>query len=129
MSIDLNHVHPRHDAINLRLEEWARYCRVKPAVWCCQPMFRLYRAPKQWESDLQIRIEINTIDASEIEKAVSILPPKHRTAIRWFYVFSHTPVGRVRREIGVTSEGLKGLIDDGRDMIKNRLKEKLIDRG
>ena len=128
MSIDFNHIPARHDAINLRLEEWARYVRVKPQAWSVQPMFRLYRAPKQWESDLQIRIEINTIDASEIEKAVSILPPKHRTAIRWFYVFSHTPVGRVRREIGVTSEGLKGLIDDGRTMLVNRLRERLIEK-
>ena len=129
MSIDLNHVHPRHDAINLRLEEWARYCRVKPAVWCCQPMFRLYRAPKQWESDLQIRIEINTLAAHEIERAVSFLPDKHRTAIRWAYVFSHIHDARIRAELGVTQEGLARLIHDGRDMLVNRLKQKMVDVG
>ena len=128
MSIDLNHVHPRHDAINLRLEEWARYCRVKPAVWCCQPMFRLYRAPKQWESDLDIRIEINTLAAHEIERAVSFLPDKHRTAIRWCYVFSHVPVGKVQRELGATREALAGLIHDGRTMLVNRLRERLIEK-
>ena len=128
MSIDLNHVHPKHDAINLRLEEWARYCRVKPAVWCCQPMFRLYRAPKQWESDLQIRIEINTLAAHEIERAVSFLPPAHRTAIRWCYVHSHIPVGKVQRELGATREALAGLIHDARTMLVNRLRERLIEK-
>ena len=128
MSIDLNHVHPKHDAINLRLEEWARYVRVKHAVWCCQPMFRLYRAPKQWESDLDIRIEINTLDAAEIERAVSFLPDKHRTAIRWCYVHSHVPVGKVQRELGATREALAGLIHDGRTMLVNRLRERLIEK-
>lgn len=129
MSIDLNHVHPRHDEIDARLNEWARWVKVRPATLGSMPMWRFYRAPKQWESDLELRIEINTIDASEIERAVSFLPAKHKTAIRWFYVFSHVPIGRVRRDVGVSNEGLKSLIDDGRDMLKNRLKEKMIDRG
>ena len=91
-------------------------------------MFRLYRAPKQWESDLQIRIEINTLAAHEIERAVSFLPDKHRTAIRWCYVHSHVPVGKVQRELGTTREALAGLIHDGRSMLVNRLRERLIEK-
>ena len=91
-------------------------------------MFRLYRAPKQWESDLQIRIEINTLAAHEIERAVSFLPPAHRTAIRWCYVFAHVPVGKVQRELGATREALAGLIHDGRTMLVNRLRERLIEK-
>ena len=128
MSIDLNHVHPLHDAIDARLTEWARWVRNKPAAWAMQPMFRLYRAPKQWESDLQIRIEINTLAAHEIERAVSFLPDKHRTAIRWAYVFAHVPVGKVQRELGATREALAGLIHDGRSMLVNRLRERLIEK-
>ena len=128
MSIDLNHVHPRHDAIDARLTEWARWVRNKPAAWAMQPMFRLYRAPKQWESDLQIRIEINTLAAHEIERAVSFLPPSHRTAIRWCYVFPGVPVGKVQRELGATREALAGLIHDARSMLVNRLRERLIEK-
>lgn len=128
MSIDLNHVHPRHDAIDRRLNEWSRWVRVKPMGWTTAPMFRLYRAPKQWESDLDIRIEINTLDAAEIERAVSFLPDKHRTAIRWAYVFSHIHDARIRAELGVTQEGLARLIHDGRDMLVNRLRERLIEK-
>ena len=128
MSIDLNHVHPRHDAIDRRLNEWSRWVRVKPMGWTTAPMFRLYRAPKQWESDLDIRIEINTLDAAEIERAVSFLPDKHRTAIRWAYVHSHIPVGKVQRELGATREALAGLIHDARTMLVNRLRERLIEK-
>ena len=128
MSIDLNHVHPRHDAIDRRLNEWSRWVRVKPMGWTTAPMFRLYRAPKQWESDLDIRIEINTLDAAEIERAVSFLPDKHRTAIRWAYVFSHIHDARIRAELGATQEGLARLIHDGRDMLVNRLMERLIEK-
>jgi hypothetical protein len=125
---DYNAIPARHDAVNLRLEEWARWVKVRPAAWCCQPMFRLYRAPKQWESDLQIRIEIDTLAAHEIERAISFLPPPHRTALRWSYVFSHVPVNAVRRELAVTREGLGQLINDARDMLVNRLRERLIEK-
>jgi hypothetical protein len=126
--IDLNYVHPRHDEIDRRLCEWRRYVQVNPQGWSVQPMWRFYRAPKQWESDLQIRIEINTLDAHEIERAVSFLPAAHRTAIRFFYVFPHIPVGKVQRELGATREALAGLIHDGRTMLVNRLRERLIEK-
>ena len=126
--IDLSHVRPRHDVINLRLEEWARWVKVKPQAWAMQPMFRLYKAPKQWESDAHITISINTLAAHEIERAVSMLPDKHRAAIRWAYVFAYIPINRVRRELGVTTEELAHLIDDARDMVINRLREKIVEK-
>ena len=96
--------------------------------WAVAPMFRLYKAPKQFESDLYVPIAINTLDASEMERAVSFLPDKHRTAIRWAYVHSHIPVGKVQRELGATREALAGLIHDGRSMLVNRLRERLIEK-
>ena len=128
MSIDLNHVHPRHDGIDRRLNEWSRWVRVRPVSWAVAPMFRLYKAPKQFESDLYVPIAINTLDASEIERAVSFLPPAHRTAIRWCYVFPGVPVGKVQRELGATREALAGLIHDGRTMLVNRLRDRLIEK-
>ena len=127
--IDLNHVPARHDAIDQRLIEWARYVRVTPKAWACQPMFRLYQSKaRQWEADPVIRVEINTLAAHEIERAVSILPPSHRTAIRWAYVFAFVPVGKVRRELGVTNDALAELIHDARCMLINRLKEKIVEK-
>ena len=126
---DYNAIPARHDAINLRLEEWARWVRVKPQAWATAPMFRLYRAPRQWATDLEIRIEINTLAAHEIERAVSFLPDKHRSALRWVYVFSYIPDARIRAELGLTREALAGLIHDSRDMLVNRLKQRLVDVG
>lgn len=125
---DLSHIPARHDAINQRLEEWARWVTVRPQAWACQPMFRFVKSnARQWETDPHIHVEINTLAAHEIERCVSFLPPVHRSAIRWAYVFSFIPMGKVRRELGVTVDGLGSLIDDARDMLKNRLKDKLLD--
>lgn len=126
---DYNHIPTRHDAINLRMEEWARYVRVRPQAWAMQPMFRLYKSKaRQWEVDPVIHIEINTLDASEIERAVSILPPKNRTAVRWCYVFPYVPVNKVRQELGVTRDALGKLINDARDMICNRLRQRMVEK-
>jgi len=126
--IDLNHIPARHDAINFRLEEWARYVRVKPQSWAMQPMFRGYMSKaRQWETDPPIHIEINTLAAFEIERAVSILPPKHRAALRWSYVWPWVPVNKVRQELGVTREGLGELITSARDMVMDRLQQKIVE--
>ena len=123
--IDLNHIPARHDAIHARLEEWNRWVRVKPQLWATQPMFRQYKAPRQHEHDAHVSISINTLAAHEIERAVSMLPDKHRTAIRWAYVFSHVPDARIRVELGVTQVYLVQLINEGRTMLINRMREKI----
>lgn len=119
---DYSHIPARHDAINLRLEEWARWVRVSRAGWATHPMFRGYQSKaRHWDVEPAIHIEINTLAAHEIEKAVSALPVKNRTAIRWNYVFSRVPVTKMRAELGATTDGLRDLIDSGRDILKNRL--------
>ena len=127
--LDFNRVAARHDAIDARLSEWARWVKVTPQRWATQPMFRAYRAPKQFESDLYVPIAINTLAAHEIEKAVSFLPEKHRTALRWHYVWPGLHVNAVRRELGVTEDALLALVNDGRDMLINRLRQRLVDVG
>lgn len=126
---DLHHIQARHDEINRRLEEWGRWVRVKPQRWPIAPMFRMYQSKaRQWETDPHIHVEINTLAASEMERAVSILPDRHRTAIRWVYVWPWVPDNAVRREIGATRAELESLINDARDMICNRLKQKMLDK-
>ncbi len=122
---DFSRIDAKHDAINLRLEHWARWVKPRPQAWKAQPMFRLYKAPPQWEMPT-IHATLNTLECAEIEKIVSYqLPEKNRDAIRWAYVFPWMPVNAVRRELAVTREGLQELIHNGRTMVANRLKMRL----
>ena len=121
---DLHYIPARHDAINQRLEHWAKWVAVRPQLWRSQPMFRLYKPPPQWEAR-ELKVEINTLEAHEMEKLVSQLPEKHRNAIRWSYVYSYIHHGAIMRKLGVTLDGLGLLISQGRDMLKNRLNQSL----
>lgn len=127
---DIHHVPARHDYIDQRLLEWARWVRVRQTGWFTQPMFRMYQSKaRQWEENPHIHIEVNGLAALEIERAVSILPDKHRSAIRWAYVFPWVPDARIRAELGLTKDGLCQMLNDGRSMLCNRLKTKIVDVG
>ena len=58
-----------------------------------------------------------------------MMPEKNRTVVRWAYVYSHVPVNAVRREVAATREGVAELLAGGLDMLNNRLRETLVDRG
>ena len=121
---DFSRIDARHDAVNLRLEAWARWVAVRPQAWKMQPMFRLYKPPPQWEPR-EIRVELNTLECHEIEKIVSRLPDKHRFVLRWAYVFPFIFISKVSKHLGVPQSGLAELVSDARDMVKNRLKQHL----
>jgi DNA-directed RNA polymerase specialized sigma24 family protein len=107
-------------AIHERLEGWARWVKVRPHGWQCSPMFRQYRSKAwQWERP-DVKAQTNIPEAVEMEKAVSLLPEKHREAIRFAYVWCGSPVAMARR-LGVTKQGLLELIHDGRAMLINRM--------
>lgn len=120
--IDFAHVPTRQDAIHLRLEQWARWVRVTPKGWATHPMWRNAKTPRQWDIDPHIHQTMNTLEAHEIERAVSLLPSKHRSAVRWFYVFPFIHQGKIQRELAVTNAALAQLVVDGRDMLTNRLR-------
>lgn len=125
--IDLHHIATRHDEIDRRLREWARWVRVSPKPWATQPMFRWARSnARQWEADPAIRETMNTLDCHEIERAVSFLPTKHRSATRWAYVFPYIHAGKIQRELAVTADALAVLIVNSRDMLANRLQMRLV---
>lgn len=120
---DLSRIVERHEAIDQRLQEWSRWVKVHPRLMPMQPMFRFAKSnARQWEIDPPIHVEINTIAAHEVEKAVASLPEKHRTAIRWYYVFPCVQVHIVRRELGLTKDALCQMIEDSRDILKNTLR-------
>lgn len=121
-AIDLHMVADRHIPIHAQLEGWGRWIVDRPKGWGIQPMFRQYRSSAwQWHAP-EIRPQGDPRDHMRIEKAVAGLPEKHREALRWCYVWPYVPVGKVRQHLGVTREGLGSLIEDGRDMVVNRIK-------
>lgn len=82
-------------------------------------MFRQYRSKAfQWHTP-ELRSPVNVPEAVAMEKAVSLLPEKHREAIRWVYVACTGP-GAVARRLVVNKEGLMELIHAGRTMLLNR---------
>lgn len=119
-TVDYCYVAPEHEAIHARLNNWARWVRVRPNGWQTHPMFRMYQSKaRQWEAPV-IQNPVDTLDAALVEKAVALLPVKHREAIRWSYVHCRDPLG-MARTLGVSKQGLADLVDAGRTMLRNRL--------
>lgn len=118
-TVDYNHVPDRHKAIHARLENWARWVRVRPQGWQTQPMFRNAKTPRGWDADPHIPVLVDTLDGHVIEKAVAALPPKRRTLVRWLYVFPWVPDTVVRRELGMTRPLSCEEINKARDMLHN----------
>jgi hypothetical protein len=88
-------------------------------------MFRHYRAKRQYDVDPHIAEPMNVLECVDCEKAVSALPTGIRTAIRWHYVWPWVPLSAVRHELGVTKEGLRAMLDSGRDRLASQLRRKL----
>jgi len=119
---DLSHIQERHTAINLRLEEWAKWVRVRRIGWFTQPMFRLYQSKaRQWEANPHIPVAINGLHALEIERAVSMLPDPYKTLLRWYYVFPWKARDPVAHKLGLRASNLPEILDKSRDMVKNRV--------
>lgn len=109
-------------AVHALLEAWARWVRVRPHGWQTAPMFRQYRSKAwQWEMPV-IQSQPNIPEAVAMEKAVAILPEKHRDAIRWCYVHTGNPAAMAQK-LGVSKQGLLDLIEQGRTMLRNRRAE------
>lgn len=120
-----------HEPVHERLTNWARWTRSTGRGASSSPMFRHYRAPKNRDSMDDLRIPVDGLDASAIERIVASLPEKNRDAIRWWYVYSAIglDIWKACRYLGVTRDGLAELVHDGRTMVKNRLGEKSASRG
>lgn len=120
--IDLSSIPERHQEINRRLEEWALYLRETPRLMSAQPMFRMYQSKsRQWDPEPYIPVQIDTIAAHAVEKAVSTLPEQQREVIRWAYIWPWVQEHRIRRKVGATRTAMVEIINSARDMLKNRL--------
>jgi hypothetical protein len=106
-------------AIHARLENWSLYVRDTRGAPKQGAIWKLGRSNgRQWHEP-ELKPLVDTLDGHVMEKAVSMLPELHREAIRWNYVFRNGPA-RIRRQLGVTGEGLLRLVVDARRMLINR---------
>ena len=119
---DFSRVAPRHAEVDRRLALWGRWIIDRPKPWRTSPMFRQYRSHAwQWHMP-EIHVQATPGENMQTEKAVCALPEKHAYAIRWAYMAPWVPVSMVRRELGVTRQGLADLINNSLDMLANRMK-------
>jgi len=119
--VDYFHVPEGQASVHERLEEWARWVRVRPIGWQVHPMFKQYRSHAwQWHTP-EISTPVNLLQAVEVEKMVASLPDKHRDSLRWCYVLKGNPAGMAHR-LAVSKDGLLELVNVGRTMLKNKLR-------
>jgi hypothetical protein len=119
---DINNVPPHQATSDERLVEWSRWVSVHQQGWPTQPMFRFAKSnTRQWEEP-KLSLPVDAVAAASVEKLVSALPELHRTVLRWFYVFSRVPMGKVARELGLSHHSLCQVLGEGRDMLKKDLK-------
>jgi hypothetical protein len=117
--IDFFIVRDDHLAIHARLTNWSRYVAPRHSHFV-GPIWKLGRSTaRQWDVPT-LHVPIDNIDGHKIEKAVGLLPVKHRDALRWAYCRRTILPHKMRRELGVTEAGLMELIHQGRTMLCNR---------
>lgn len=79
-------------------------------------MFRDYRSHAwQWHPR-EYRATCDVIQAQEVERLVAKLPPTHREALRWAYVYRCTPA-RACRVLVLKYDGLARHVHDSRSMM------------
>ena len=94
--VDYNHVHPEHEAIHARLENWRRWVTVRPHGWQTALCFVCISQKGYWHV-LSFRTLLTPWTPRKIERAVSRLPIKNRRQIRWCYGSQANRFGMARR--------------------------------
>ena len=120
-TIDFAAVEPSQLPIHERLRNWSRW--VVPRIGSgVSPMLRGYRGHAwQWHTP-EFRETCDVLDAVVIEKIVAKLPERHRTALRWSYVYRCTPA-IAARELALSCDGLYRHVRDARQMVMNMLRK------
>ena len=113
---DFDYVPASQDDIHRRLMNWARWVRVRPHGWAVHPMFRQAQSnSRQWHPP-EITTPVDTLDAVEVEKEISAMPHKYKTALRWNYVWRNSPV-KIAKSLEVSKDALFDLVIDARNML------------
>ena len=72
------------EATKERLENWKRAFRNHPHYRVTPSLEGRYKCPQCWE-EKEVKIEIDTIDALEVERAVIRLPKENRAILKYNY--------------------------------------------
>lgn len=116
-AIDFHHVEEHQRDMDARLRNWAAWVKPRTPGWI-SPMFRLYRSNALQYHRPEHRETCDILAAMSMEKAVCKLPDKHRTAVRWHYVYPIHP-HKVQRALAVNESGLYELVRNARQMLIN----------
>lgn len=119
-NVDFVGVKPQHLELHDRLLNWASWCRSRgaPAV---APGFELHQSDS-WdkrEYGAVTVVGVDKFDAADIAKSVAILPEKHRQVVQWYYMLrARHPIDKAR-QLALSVQGLRSLLDDARQMLLN----------
>ena len=105
--------------IVMELENWRRWAtgRTNSSRNRCKSLESRYKSTDVWEGK-QVTIEINILEAVEVEKIISGLPVKNKAAIKAYYI-QRLPTHIMRRRLGERDIGC--LMRNTWCMIKNKL--------
>lgn len=123
--LDFHHVRAEHVEIHERLLNWAKWCGAGVHAVSVLPMFRHYRHGYE---EPRAGSGVDSLDGQAVEKVVTSLPEKHRTALQWAYVKPWIPVLAVRRVLGLKHQALYDVLQEARCMVANRLKRRGLTR-
>ncbi len=113
-------VMPEHEAIHARLENWERWSKDKFHYKHCASAEWRYRSPPN-DDDRQPRIIWDSLDADVIHRLICGLPYKHRRMLSMWYITKPSAIV-IRKSLGLTRDGAVKMINDARQMLKNKAK-------
>jgi hypothetical protein len=120
----LNIVHAQHYAIDVRLQNWARWARPCGQVSKVSPMFKYYR-PRlenidmaEGSADTRHSLgEIDVLDAIEMEKKIVRLRSIQRIVIVWYYIDDKGSPGRLKRRLARGYSTIASTLHAARDSL------------
>jgi len=121
--VDVFRVDARHGAVHEALLNWAAWARAKRSpMYSRSPLWKLARIGYRQSHAPLVREVIDDAAAVRVEKVIAALPPLHRDAMRWWYVWQWPSTRVFARMHGLTIAALLQVCDDARDMVANQIK-------
>lgn len=124
--VDFSAVSPSQWAMHDRLENWARWCNggsgETARTESASPMFSLYRSSDAKRAyGEETAVPIDKDDALKIHFGIvhPTFSPQCRRALQWCYLKPRNPSGQAREQ-GVSVEGLRDLVREGRQLLIDR---------
>ena len=108
-----------------RLINWARWAKVRPHYATCRSLEGKYKAPPTWHPP-EPRIEVDTLDAVVIEKALTnpTFPKKSREIIKYSYLTPFIHPMKISRKLGIKNGDIESELRYAINMLENRLNKK-----